>query len=55
MPEAMMALTAAPASLLELKAAINVCVVSGFLMIRSVILVMIPNVPSEPTKAPTRS
>src|ERR1700704_893065 len=50
-----MSLTAAPASLVEGKAAKSVCTHTGRFTIRRIIFVAIPNVPSEPTKTPIKS
>jgi hypothetical protein len=55
MPAAMISLTAAPAWSTRLKAAINVSTVSGRFVMRSVIFVAMPRVPSEPTNTPHRS
>ena len=47
--------TASPAARVESKKATSVLTVSGEGMTRSHTLVAIPSVPSEPTKAPSRS
>ena len=55
MPSDTMADTTSPASAVESKKATTVRTASGEGTTRSVILVATPSVPSEPTKAPTRS
>src|ERR671924_47191 len=54
-PSPMIPETASPASSVSLNAAKSVLTDSGLRTMRSVILVAIPNVPSEPTNAPIRS
>ena len=54
-PEAMMALTAFPASVVEGKVAKNVRVASALRRIRSTTSVTIPSSPSLPTTTPVRS
>ena len=55
MPEAMIALTAFPASVVEGKVAKNVRVASGLRRIRSTTSVTMPSRPSLPTTTPVRS
>ena len=55
MPSETIRETTSPASTVEPKNATSVRTASGFGTTRSQILVAIPSVPSEPTKAPTRS
>ncbi len=55
MPAAMISLTAAPASLVELNAARSVWMTSGRFTMRRMIFVAMPSVPSEPTNTPDRS
>ncbi len=54
-PAPMIAETASPPASIEPNAASRVCTVSGSLVSRTVTLVVMPRVPSEPTKAPSRS
>ena len=55
MPSETICETTSPASTVEPKNATSVRTASGFGITRSQIRVAIPSVPSEPTKAPTRS
>src|SRR6266536_3480138 len=55
MPEAMMAETASPAVLSAVKSARSVRTARGNAVRRTVILVAMPKLPSEPTNKPTRS
>ena len=54
-PSETIRVTTSPASTVEPKKATSVRTASGFGTTRSQIFVAIPSVPSEPTKAPSRS
>lgn len=54
-PAEMIAETASPALSMVSKAASSVSTFSGRRVSRTVILVVMPSVPSEPTNAPSRS